>query len=128
MPNVSEQRAQRVAEAIKEEVSELLQMGIKDPRVGFASVVKVQVSRDLRHARVFVSVMGDEEEQRESLKGLNSAHGFIRTAVSRRLQLRFAPELEFRLDDSIEHGVRIAKLLNDVRLGKPTEPGPADKE
>lgn len=121
---MSEQRVQRVAEAIKEEVSVLLRKELKDPRVGFASVVKVDVSRDMRHARVHVSVMGDEARQKESLKGLVSALGFIRSAVAKRLQLRFAPELEFRLDDSIEHGVRIAKLLNDVRESQP----PTEKE
>lgn len=121
---MSEQRVQRVAEAIKEEVSELLHSELKDPRIGFASVVKVDVSRDLRHARVYVSVLGDDARQKESLKGLTSALGFVRSEVARRLQLRFAPELEFRLDDSIEHGVRIAKLLNDVREGQP----PTDKE
>lgn len=111
---MSEQRAQRVGEAIKAEISDLISKELKDPRIGFASVMRAEVSRDLRHARVFFSVLGDEAQQKETLKGLNSAMGFLRSELSQRIRLRFMPELEFRLDNSIEHGVRIAKLLNEV--------------
>lgn len=109
------QRPERVGEAIKEEISDILRNEIKDPRIGFVSVVEVEVSPDLRHAKVYVSVLGDEEARVQSLKGLESATGFIRSEIGRRIRLRHTPEILFRLDKSIEHGVKIARLLNEIR-------------
>ncbi len=113
-------RSQRVAEAIKQEVSDILQNELKDPRIGFASVVKVEVTRDLRFARVFVSVLGDEESRQQTLRGLVSGVGFIRSELGKRIRLRHTPELVFALDDSIAHGVRISQLLSELqRTPKP---------
>lgn len=109
------QRPERVGEAIKEEISDILRNEIKDPRIGFVSVVEVEVSPDLRHAKVYVSVLGDDEARVQSLKGLESATGFIRSEIGRRIRLRHTPEILFRLDKSIEHGVKIARLLNEIR-------------
>jgi ribosome-binding factor A len=108
------ERAGRVAEAIKAEVSDIMRNDMKDPRIGFASVVDVEVSRDLHHARVFVSVLGDEAARKATLEGLESARGFIRGEIARRIRLRYAPEIEFRLDTSIERGARISRLLREV--------------
>jgi len=108
------ERAGRVAEAIKAEVSDIMRNEMKDPRIGFASVVDVEVSRDLHHARVFISVLGDEAARKATLDGLESARGFIRGEIARRIRLRYAPEIEFRLDTSIERGVRISRLLREV--------------
>lgn len=116
---VSKERPQRVGEAIKEELSDILRNDLKDPRIGFASVVKVEVSQDLRHAKIYISVFGDDNQKRATMKGLESAAGFIRSEVSRRIRLRFAPELSFSLDESIEQGARIARLLGDLRRGAP---------
>lgn len=117
---MSRQRAIRVGEAIKEEISDILRHELKDPRIGFVSVVNVEVSSDLRHARVYVSVLGDEEAKRETIAGLESAKGFIRTEVGRRIRLRYTPDIVFTLDDSIAHGVRIAELLQEMkREGNP---------
>ncbi len=113
-------RAAKVAEAIKEEVSDILANKMKDPRLGFVSVVKVEVSRDLRHAKVGVSVLGDVDAKRNTLQALEQAVGFIRSELGRRLRLRHVPELKFRLDESIEEGVRIARLLEEMR-GKKAE-------
>jgi len=112
---VNSTRLSRVAEAIKQEVSDILQNEIKDPRIGFASVVGVEVSRDLRHAKVYISVLGDENTKRETLAGLDNARGFVRSEIARRIRLRYAPEIVFKLDDSIEHGAKINKLLKDLR-------------
>ena len=112
-----------MGKAIAEDISEILRTQLKDPRIGFVSVLRAEVSRDLRHARVFITVLGDESQQKDSMEGINSAAGFLRSELSRRLGLRFMPMLEFRLDKSIEHGVRIAKILNEV-----LPPGPATSE
>ncbi|MEW6031504.1 MAG: 30S ribosome-binding factor RbfA [Bacillota bacterium] len=112
-------RLQRIRTAIREEVSDILR-GFKDPRLGFVSVTDVEVSRDARVAKVFVSVLGDDQAKQQSLKALKSGSGFVRTALGARLQLRHAPEVVFRLDDSIERGTRIQVLLGQL------EPGTAD--
>ena len=109
------QRSVRVGEEMREILAALLRDEVKDPRIGFVSIVKVEVSGDLRHAKIYVSVMGDEQQKRDSMKGLTSASGFLRSEVAKRLQLRYTPELHFVLDESIEHGQRIARLLVQVQ-------------
>lgn len=111
---MSNQRSVRVGEQMREELARLIRE-LKDPRVGFVSVVKVDVSGDLRHARVFISVMGTEQQKKESMKGLQSAAGHLRSELGQIMRLRFVPELHFHLDESIEHGVKIAKLLVEVQ-------------
>jgi ribosome-binding factor A len=103
---------------------EIIQHQLKDPRIGFVSITQVNMSPDLRQARVRVSVLGSEEEQTNSLRGLNSAKGLIRHELGRRLSnLRFAPDLHFELDPSIEYSVHISKRLREV-LPPPQEDGP----
>jgi ribosome-binding factor A len=104
-------RANRLAEEMKKEISEILRDEIKDPRVGFVSVTRVEVSSDLRYARVYVSVLGDPVERREAEKALKKAGGFIRSQLAHRIRLRYTPELTFKLDESIEHGIRISSLF-----------------
>lgn len=106
-------RQERVAEALREEISDLLGE-LKDPRVGFASVTRVEMSPDLRHARVYVSVLGDESQKRATMEGLRSATGFIRSEVGRRVRLFRTPEIAFHLDESLEKGARVLKLIQDV--------------
>jgi ribosome-binding factor A len=109
-------RSERVAEAIRIEVATFLTEGAKDPRiVGFVTVTGVEVTHDLRHAKVFVSVMGTEKEQRTTLEGLASLAPHLRSRLSRSLALRFAPELEFRHDPSVERAARIETLLAQVK-------------
>ncbi|MDD2497082.1 MAG: 30S ribosome-binding factor RbfA [Desulfitobacteriaceae bacterium] len=103
----------RLGEEFKKEISTIIKDEVKDPRVGFVSVVDVQVSSDLRHAKVFVSVLGNETEVKETMAALNKATGFIRREVAQRIQLRYTPEIVFVYDDSIIHGARISKLLNE---------------
>jgi ribosome-binding factor A len=101
----------RVAEAIKEEVGELLLHHLKDPRISFASVTEVDVSGDLRLATIYFSVLGSDEEKKKTLQGLESSKGRIRYAIGQRLQLRNTPEIEIQLDDSIARGARILELI-----------------
>ncbi len=112
MPNAY--RQEKLGELIAADLSDLLRTRVKDPRVGFASITRVEVSGDLRHAKIFVSVMGDSEEQKETMKGLKNATGFLRHELASRLTLRFMPELVFKLDHSIEEGSRILDLINKV--------------
>ena len=112
-------RSERVAEAIRIEVATFLTEGAKDPRiVGFVTVTGVEVTHDLRHAKVFVSVMGTEKEQRTTLEGLASLAPHLRSRLAKSLKLRFAPELEFRHDPSVERAARIETLLAQVKSGR----------
>ena len=106
------QRAARIAEVIKEEVGQLLLHRLTDPRIAFASVTEVEVSGDLRIATIYFSVMGSETEKKNTLQGLKSSKGIIRRAVSQRLQLRNAIEIEISLDNSIERGAHILDIID----------------
>jgi ribosome-binding factor A len=112
MPNVH--RQEKLGELIAAELSELLRTRVKDPRVGFASITHVEVSGDLRHAKVFVSVMGSPEEREATMQGLKNATGFLRHELATRLTLRYMPEIVFKLDKSIEEGSRILELIHKV--------------
>jgi ribosome-binding factor A len=104
-------RMRRVDEAVRAVLSDAITKQMKDPRVGFVTVTAVKTSPDLRHARVYVSVLGDDEARAESLVGLRSAHGFLQARVATELRLKHTPTLEFAYDDTIDHGLRIAELL-----------------
>jgi ribosome-binding factor A len=111
-------RAERVAEGIREEVARFLSTDAKDPRIqGLVTVTAVDVTPDLRSAKVFVSVMGSEEEKRSTLEGLDSLAGYLRGTLTRTLRLRFAPELVFRVDPSVERAARIETLLARIKDG-----------
>ena len=103
----------RVNEAVREVLSSRLAGGLKDPRIGFVTVTGVETSSDLRHARVFVSVLGGEDERSDTLMGLRSAHGILQSAVAEELRMRRTPTLDFVYDDSIDRGMRITKLLEE---------------
>ncbi len=110
----SNPRAQRVADRIQVEISDILQRRLKDPRHGFLTVTRVEVSDDLRSARVFVSSL-DSDDLEESLLTLEHARGFIRTELGQRIRLRHTPELSFRADRSAENAIRVSEILNDLR-------------
>jgi ribosome-binding factor A len=112
-------RTNRISEEMKKEISAIIQSELKDPRLPkMISVTSAEVTRDLRYAKVFISVFGNEADKKNAIEGLKSAAGFIRREVGHRLQLRYSPELLFELDDSIERGVYITKLINDTVNGK----------
>lgn len=112
-------RSQRIQELIHEEISKLVQKGLKDPRIGFATITKVEVTDNLKLAKVFVSVMGTEKEKVDTLDGLNSAKGYIRNTLGKNLYLKYLPELEFRQDQNAEHVEKISRILNELH----SEPG-----
>jgi len=104
-------RMRRVDEAMREVLSDAITSQIKDPRVGFVTVTAVETSADLRHARVFVSVLGGSAQRRRSMDGLESAHGFLQRLVASELRLKNTPTLHFLYDHSADRGLRVAELL-----------------
>src|SRR6185503_751017 len=112
---MSFKRAERVSEAIKREVSVLLTQGVKDPGIHFVTVTTVQTADDLRNVNIYVSILGDEETRKETMAGLNRAKGFIRKQLGATLQLRYNPDIHFRLDDSLDHAFKIRGILNELK-------------
>ena len=110
-------RTERVDELLKQEIARVI-LELKDPRVGFATVMDVRTSPDLRHARVYVSVLGDESEKQETIATLGRARGFVRARVGDEVSLKYLPELHFELDRTLERAARIEELLDDL----PPEP------
>jgi ribosome-binding factor A len=108
-------RPERLAEAIKKEVSELLFHDLKDPRLGFVTITAVEVSPDLRMAKIYASVYGPADEQKTALEALARAGGFIRSELGKRIKLRHTPEITFKLDQSISRGVRVMELLKEIK-------------
>jgi ribosome-binding factor A len=106
-------RMRRVNEAVREVLSVRIAEGFSDPRIGFVTVTAVETSPDLRHARVYVSVLGGEHERAESMAGLESAHGVLQQAIARELRMKRTPTLKFVFDESIDRGMRISKLLDE---------------
>ncbi len=107
-------RAIQVAEALKREASDIIANHLKDHRLGFITVTGVEMADDLRYAKIFLSVMGDEEARERSLQGLESAKGFVRRELGQRLRLKFTPEIDFRIDQSVATGDRIDRLLHQI--------------
>jgi len=121
---VSKHRAFRLAETIKFEVSKLIREGIKDPRLGFVTITDVEVTEDLRSAKIYVSIMGSEEDIKNSMDVLNRASGYIRGEIGKIIRLRYIPEISFKYDKSIEHGAHISQLLREIQ----TKGGPGGGE
>ena len=107
-------RVEKLQELIKQEMSKMLLTDLKDPRIGFVTVTDVEMTGDLREAKIYVSIMGGQDEVKNSLEGLNSALGFIRREIGQRIRLRFTPEISFALDTSLDYGDHIQKLLLQV--------------
>lgn len=115
------QRTDRISEEVKKHLSDIIRE-LKDPRIPLmTSVVAVNVTRDLKYAKAYISIMGDEETKKEAIKGLKSAAGFIRREIGNRVLLRALPEFSFELDNSIEHGAHINELLHSVIKNTPSE-------
>jgi ribosome-binding factor A len=108
-------RSDRLAEELKNEISSIIAQEVRDPRVGFATITEVKVSSDRRYARVYLSVLGEPEERRETLSALDGAGNFIRRRIGARLQLRYTPQLTFTYDESVERGERMTQLFDDLK-------------
>ena len=114
-------RIERVNNLIRRELSELIQRELRDPRLdSFVAVTEVKTSADLRHAKIYVSCISGKQEEKKTLEVLDSASGFLRTELAKKLRLRRTPELSFQWDDSIEHGDMILRLIDDVTHGNST--------
>lgn len=113
---MGKRRQEKMAVEIKRILSTIFQQDIKDPRIDFStvSVTRVDIPNDISHARIHISVLGDEARQKETMQVLQNARGHIRTELARQLQIRHAPELEFMLDMSIEHGIHMSSLLDEL--------------
>ena len=107
-------RSERVQELLLKEISVLIQRGLKDPRIGFATVTTVELTNNLKHAKVYISVFGTESEQCDTIKGLTNASGFIRGSLGKNLNLRYIPVLEFILDETAKRVARINKIINEL--------------
>ena len=103
----------RVNEAIKEVLADAIATELKDPRIGFVTVTDVDTSPDLRAARVFVSVLGNESERESALEGLRSSHGFLQGKIASQMRMKRTPTLTFHYDESVERGVRLSELLDE---------------
>lgn len=125
MPNPH--RQEKLSELIAAELSDLLRTRVKDPRVGFVSITHVEVSGDYRYAKVFLSVMGSDDEQASTMKALKHATGFLRRELAGRLDLRYTPEIELKLDHSIEEGSRILDLIQQVEKERTEGEGVSEK-
>ena len=112
---MSSQRAQRLAETIHKEISNLLIKGLKDPRIGFVTITSVDVTSDLRQARIYYTLMASQDNRSETKAGLDSCSSYIRQQLGRQLRLRFIPEIHFEYDTSVDYGQHIEKLLREVK-------------
>jgi ribosome-binding factor A len=121
-------RQDQLGALIGQELSDLIHNRLKDPRIGFASITGVEISGDLRHAKVFVSVMGSAEDQRATMRALTHAGGFLRHELAQRLTIRYTPELDFRLDESIARGSHLMDLMQQVRQESATQASDAGEQ
>ena len=107
-------RSQRVSDLIREEIADIIMNKVKDPRLGFVTVTGAKITEDLKIATIYLSIL-KEEEKETTIEMLNSAKGFIRAELAKRLRMKFIPSLTFRIDESLEYGVRIEKLLREIK-------------
>jgi len=121
-------RTERLAEEIREEVALLIASELKDPRIGFVTVTRVEVTPDLRTARIYVGVLGTEKQRTTSLAGLKQGAGFLRRALGRTLRLRYTPELVFQYDEGLEASDRVAKLLAEIGSSPTAAPAESSED
>ena len=108
-------RSEKVKVQLKRELSRILREDLKDPRIGFVTVTRIDLTGDLRYAKVYFSVLGDDINQESNVEGIQSAQGFIRKMIGERLKLKYVPELSFRLDKSIEYSMKLEKTFDRIK-------------
>ena len=119
----------RINGEVQKALSDIIRLELKDPRIHpMTSVVLAQVTPDLKYCKVYISVLADEEQAKDTIKGLKSAEGFIRTQLAKKVNLRNTPEISFILDQSIEYGVRMSRLIDDVAKELPEDAGESTEE
>lgn len=112
------QRAQKVAQLFKKEVSKIIHEELHDPRIGFITITHVEITDDLRFARIYYSILGSDNDRTEASKALKSSEGFIRRLIGQRIRLRFVPEIRFMLDSSAEYSIHIQKILDELKKNR----------
>lgn len=125
---MTSRRLLKAAEAIREVVSMAILTELRDPRISDVTVTFVEVSPDMRHAKVHVSIMGDEAKQLLAVRGLQNAAGFLQQKISRRIDTRYTPRLRFVLDPGVKHSLEVSRILSEVLPRDDTESGPPDEE
>jgi ribosome-binding factor A len=120
---VSGRRSERLGEEVREAVARVIADGLNDPRIGFVTVTRASLTADLRTARVYVGVLGNDEQRAKTLAGLGAAAGFIRRELGRRIRVRHIPELSFHYDSGLDATDRVARLLEENRTTPASEPG-----
>ncbi len=118
---MSGRRQRQIESLLRIELSDIIQREVRDPRLGFASITQVHVSKDLSHARVMVSIFGTDEERKQSIEALQHAQGYIRKQLAPRIRLRKTPALLFELDESLEHAEHISRILSELEIPPETE-------
>ncbi len=113
--NMGQLRIEKVQELIKQEVSKIILQELKDPRIGFVTVTQVDVSGDLKYAKIYVSLLGSQEEVKNTWAALQSSLGYLRREIGNRIKLRCTPELSFQIDKSLDHSVHIQELLDKIK-------------
>ena len=108
-------RSDRVEGQLRKEISKILQEDIKDPRIGFVTITRIDLTKNLRYARIYFSILGDDDAKEESLKGIKSSIGYIRKLIAERMNLRYVPELYFKLDNSIEYSINLEKTFERIK-------------
>lgn len=118
---MSQLRAAKVRELMKQEASRIILRELKDPRIGFVTVTKVDITGDLREAKIYVSLMGSDEEKKNTLAGLESSLGFVRRELGQCIKLRFTPQISFAVDHSLDYSAEIQSLLTKIERNEPKE-------
>lgn len=108
-------RQEKLEALLKQEIADILRKEVADPRIGFVTITGADVSADIGHAKVYVSILGSEEQKAEGLKVLKHTQSYIRQLLSKRIQMRTVPAIDFRMDGSIDHGMRITELLDQIK-------------
>jgi ribosome-binding factor A len=114
---MTHKRVERIGDQIRSEISDMIVRRLNDPRIGFVTITAVEVSEDLRHAKVFVSVYGDEKAKIQTMEGLESASGFIRGEIGHRLKIKFTPDILFKLDTSMDKADEVLSILDEINKG-----------
>jgi len=115
-------RQEKVQELLREEISDILRKEFKDPRLGFITITGAEITSDLKHAKVFVSVLGTDEERAANMKILKNAEHFVRQAFGKRIKMKVLPEIDFRLDTSADQGIKIFELLEQIKHDEEDKP------
>lgn len=125
---MSSQRPERVQEAIRQEVAKIVHDELKDPRLGFITITKVELTKDLRFARIYFSILGEDKDKKRALYGLNSAKGYIKGHLADRIKLKFMPDIAFKIDDSYEKTKKIYDILDKLKKERKDGPGQEDNK